>query len=398
MLRLSSQTVTQPTATVATGGLDIRVTNDTTQLSIALATTDYPPVVIAPAGTAMAALRGGDYVYIVAGLPPATYQAIITDTPTGLTLSAVFQILAPPTADTTPPALTAAHLPALAVLRAAPSGSPLAPAALLLIVEVSRAGGWQEVGRLREVCDATTGTARFDLSEYLKTQFAKSDPLEGGGIDPALSIPYQARYGRADSFTGIVGTEAGTFAALAVNAAVQLNPSGAVLPLPIGPTAPYASVPAGYARFRSTVNAAGTGITNVDTTPEVAADWPCAVRQFVWLDPAGAWAWGFFSGRHEHGTEAGEPTVLRQAGGVERYADAGDTRDTLRVHSDVLDWPTYQVLRGVRRSPQVYERLPTGAYVPVLVERGSFNEYKETDKVFAMDFTVRYPLQTIQTQ
>lgn len=181
---------------------------------------------------------------------------------------------------------------------------------------------------------------------------------------------------------------------------MQVNPAGAALPLALGPPAPYASVPVGYARYRSTVNAAGTGIGNVAAVPEAASDWPCPVRQFVWLTREGAWAWGFFAGRHEHGTETGggEATVLRQAGGVERYADAGDTRPTLRVYSDVLDWSTYLVLRGVRTSVQVYERLVTGAYVPVLVERGAFVEYKETDKVFEVNFTARYPVAVLQTQ
>lgn len=396
-LILIQQVLTQPTAAVPTGAAQFVVNTPAgVAAPVAPVTASIPGVTASP--VTLAASPAG-YLFYQVGLPPGDYAATFTtsDTP-ALTLAVPFSILALPTADTTPPALTAAHLPALAVLRAAPSGTPLQPAALLLVVEVQRAGTWQEAGRLREVCDGTTGTARFDLSEYLKTQFTKTDPLEGGVPDPALSIPYRARYGRLPDFTGTPGSEGGIFTGLAVNAAGQVNPAGAALPLPLGPAPAYASVPVGYARFRTSVNAAGTGLANTDTVPEVAADWPCAVRQFVWLTPAGAWAWGFFSGRHEHGTETGEPTVLRQAGGVERYANAGDTRDTLKVYSDILDWPTYAVLRGVRRSPQVYERLPTGAYVPVLVERGSFVEYKETDKVFEVNFTVRYPLAAIQTQ
>lgn len=396
MLRLVSLSVVQPTAATPTGGFVLRVTDGTSPLTIGVTPA------VAPPGTAMTAIVDGGYLYTIDGLLPDTYVATVTDAATGLTLTATIYLVALPVAETTPPVLLAAHLPALAIVRAAPlpeaPAYALAPARLLLVVEVFRAGDWQEAGRLAEICDEATGLARFDLSEYLKTQFSKTAPLEDGLPDPALAIRYRARFGRTGSFDGVVDTEAGSFAGLAVNAAVQLNPAGLPLPLPLGPAAPYASIPVGYAGYRSTVNAAGTGIGNAPAVPEVATDWPCAMRQFVWLTPEGAWAWGFFSGRHEHGTETGEPTVLRQAGGVERYADAGDTRDTLRVYSDVLDWATYQVLRGVRRSPQVYERLATGAYVPVLVERGSFVEYKETDKVFAVDFTVRYPVVTIQTQ
>lgn len=314
------------------------------------------------------------------------------------TLTAPAFVLPPPTLESRPPALTAAHLPVLALLRATPTGDPLTPALLLLVIEVNRAGVWQPAGQLAERCDNLTGLARCNLSAYLNTQFSPTAPSEDGQPDPALAVPYRVRYGRLADFDGTPGAEAGTFSGLAVNAAAPVNPAGLPLPLPLGPAAPYASVPPGYARYRTTVNADGTGLVNVPALPEAAADWPCAVRQFVWLSPEGAWAWGFFSGRHEHGTETGEPTTVRGPGGVERYADAGEPRDTLRVYSDVLDWPAYQVLRGVRRSVQVYERLASGAYVPVLVERGAFAEYRETDKVFEVNFTVRYPLAAIQTQ
>jgi hypothetical protein len=42
--------------------------------------------------------------------------------------------------------------------------------------------------------------------------------------------------------------------------------------------------------------------------------------------------------------------------------------------------------------------LPSGAYVPVLLERGANPGYQETDKTFEVNFTARYPVQSIQTQ
>jgi len=319
-------------------------------------------------------------VYLAGGIDPVTVGATVP------------AYLPPPVATATPPAIAAAHLPMLLVLEAAPTGTPLAASALLLVVEVYR-GAWVEVGRLRGVCDATTGLARFDLSEYLKTQFSPTPPDESGGYDPALAIGYRVRYGRAADFDGTAGDEAGTFEGLAVNAAEVVNPAGAPLPLALGPAAPYASVPAGFARFRSTLDAAG--IKNRATVPVVAST--CAFRQFVWLHPSGAWAWGLFGGRHVHGVELTDDVVVRRAKGEDYYVGGGDTRDTLQVYSDRISWPEFLVLRTIRKSRRVYERLPSGLYVPVLLERGTFPEYKETDKLFAVDFTARYPVQPVQT-
>lgn len=388
MLRLVTETVLQPTAAVPTGGYVLRIADNIGALSIAIPGSPFA------ATQAMTAIVDGSYLFSGAGFAVGTYTATVTDAGGPLTLTATFQIVGLPTLDAVPPALAAAHLPVLLVARAAPLGFLPAPAALLLVVEVLRGAAWQEVGRLRETCDPVTGTCAFDLSEYLKTQFTDTAPDESGDPDPALAIPYRARYGRLPTFTGPLGTEAGTVAGLAVNAAEVVNPGGDPLPLVLGPASPYASVPTGFAGLLSTVNAAATGIGNVPTVPALAA--PCPVRQFVWLTRRGAWSWGLFTGRHEHGTDTAEDAIVRRAGG-DYYVGGGDVRRTLRVYSDKVDFATFLVLREVRRSRRVYERLVSGLYVPVLVEKGSAVDYKETDKVFEVNFTVKYPVLPVQT-
>ena len=87
---------------------------------------------------------------------------------------------------------------------------------------------------------------------------------------------------------------------------------------------------------------------------------------------------------------------MRRAGG-DYYVGGGDVRRTLRVYSDKVDFATFLVLREVRRSRRVYERLVSGLYVPVLVEKGSAVDYKETDKIFEVNFTVKYPVLPVQT-
>lgn len=393
-LTLISLTLVQPTAALPTGAVQIAVqlaAPATAPLTIFIPglTTGYVPLTQQPIG----------YLYFATGVAPGSYTALVRDDSGAATLSVPFTLFALPTTERTPPALVAAHLPVLAVLRAAPRADALtgllAPTALLLVVEVRRGTSWQPAGQLRGVCDATLGTARFNLSEYLKTQFADTPPDETGGFDAALAIAYRVRYGAAADFDGSAGAEGGTFAGLALNAAEPVLATA--LPLALLAPSPYASVPVGYAGFRSTVDATGAGVANVPTVPASASGWPCPVRQFVWLAPSGAWAWGLFSGRHEHGTETSEDAIVRRSGGADYYVGGGDVRPTLRVYSDKLDWPTFQALRGIRRARRVYERLPSGLYVPVLVEKGSAVDYKETDKTFEVNFTARYPVLPVQT-
>ena len=393
-ITLVSSTLTQPTTATPTGTFDVVAVRGGTSgpLSIAI------PGVTAGA-EAMTAQAGGNYSYHRAGLSGADYVATVYDMAfiAQAPLIIPFQIVAlPPTVLATPPALVAAHLPTLLALQATPAGNPVQAAALVVAIEVYRAGVWQSAGMLREVCDAT-GRAEFYLNEYLKTQFSPTPPDESGAADPALAIQYRARYGRAP-FDGVyAGTQAGLVTGLAVNAALPVNPTGAALPLGLGPAMPYSSVPATYARFQSIVLAYASGVANVPTVAVNSSAWPCPVRQFVWLHPSGAWCWGLFSGRHEHGAETGDDVTVRRADG-DYYVGGGDTRETLRVYSDKLDWPTFQVLSTIRRARRVYERLPSGQYLPVLLERGAFVEYKETDKLFEVNFTARYPVQVVQTQ
>ena len=385
-LTLVSLTLTQPTASTATGAAVISVSTAAT----GQVTVNIPG--LTPGVIPVSYVAGPNaYQYASSAVPPDAYVATFTDG-AGATLAVPFVINA---YDSTPPALVAAHLPVPAVLRAAPAGTPPQPAALLLVVEVLRGTAWLPAGTLRETCDPVTGTARFELSEYLKSQFTPTPPDETGGPDAALAVRYRARYGRAPGFTGAAGTEAGSFTGLALNAALPVNPGADPLPLALGPPIPYGTVPTGLARFRSTIAADGLSVGNAPVTPEAAA--PCPARQFVWLHPSGAWCWGLFTGRHEHGAETGDDVTVRRAKGEDFYAGGGDTRATLKVYSDKVDWPTFERLRSIRTARRVYERLASGEYVPVLLERGGFAEYRETDKVFEVNFTARYPVQVVQT-
>lgn len=288
-----------------------------------------------------------------------------------------------------PADLVAAHLPIPVVVRASPTAAGLATIVVLhLDTAAATAGPWVEFASLRQVCDATA-TAHFNLSEAAKSLLRILPPVVDG-VDPALSALLRVRYEVRDpatqalSYSGTVGT------CRALNATVA-PVAGAALTTPTV----YETLPAGGAQWETTATLAG-GVVN--TLLDLPAS-GCPARQFVWLNPAGAWDTGFFFGHHGHGTDQADPLTVRDAAGADRYARRGTVRDTLQVYSDKLSYATFLALRGLRNSVQVYERTGPGQYVPVLVASESYSEFQEvTDKTFQVNFTVSYPAQLIQTQ
>jgi len=320
--------------------------------------------------------------------------------PTGCTTSRALNYDPTATQDSTPSAcvfvqvtvapgnLVAAHLPIPVAVRASPTAAGLASIVVLrLETATTPAGPWTEFGRLRQVCDATA-TARFNLSEAAKGLLRIAPPVESG-VDPNLSALLRVRYEVLDpvaltpSYSGTVGT------CRALNA-VLAPVAGAVLTTPTV----YDALPTGGAQWETTATLAAGVVSTLLDLPASG----CTARQFAWLNPAGAWDTGFFTGRHGHGTDQADPRTFRDGAGAARYTTRGTVRDTLQVYSDKLSYAAYLALRGVRKSVQVYERTGPGQYVPVLVSSESYPEFQETDKTFQVNFTVSYPAQLIQTQ
>ncbi len=294
--------------------------------------------------------------------------------------------------DITPPDLVAAHLPIPVQLRAAPT---LQGAASIVVLLLSTAASlatpdaqWTEFARLRAVCD-TQARAAFDLSEAAKSLLRINPPVESG-IDPSLSALLRVRYEVLDPETLSTRYEGTVGTCRALNA-VQQATSGATLTS----ATTYTTIPTGLALWKSVA----TYANGVASTPVVKPALGCTAREFVWLNAAGAWDQGLFFGRHAHGTDQADGITYRDLAGADRYASRGSIKGTIQVYSDVTDWPTYRLLRGLRQSIQVYERTGPSQYVPVLMTAESFPEYVEqTDKLFQVNFTVSYPAQLIQTQ
>ena len=287
------------------------------------------------------------------------------------------------------PALVAAHLPVPVTVQASPTVGGL-PALVLVVLETatSPAGPWAEFARLRKSCDATA-TASFNLSEHAKALLRVSTPVESG-LDAGLSALLRVSYSVLDPVTAVVVLSAVLGVCRVLNAVVAPTENA-----PLATPAPYATLPPGAALWTTSATLAG----GVVAVPLPLTAGTCYARQFVWLNAAGAWDSGFFFGRHQHGTDQAEAITYREATGTDRYARRGVVRDTLQVYSDKLDFATYQALRGIRSSLQVYERQGPGVYAPVLVAVDSYAEYQEqTDKTFTVNFTVSYPPQLIQTQ
>ena len=285
-----------------------------------------------------------------------------------------------------------AHAPIPVRLRAAPIDAQ--PAVVLLTIETATPPGsalpWALVGTLRQQADPVFATVAFNVSELCKSVLRIAPPVELGN-DPALSALCRLSY-VVQSAAG-VNTYAAVFNPFRVINAVRLPEGADPLSLPV-----YTTRPVGSALWvnRAIIDAATAEFVDV---PESAGDWPCPTRQFVWLNPFGGWESGFFAGRHQHGTDQADPIAYRDANGADKYASRGTVRPTLQVYSDKLTYATYQAIRGIRDSIQVYERIGAGQYVPVLLASGSYTDYQEqTDKTFTVDFTISYPPVLIQTQ
>ncbi|MGI4871489.1 MAG: hypothetical protein ACRYFX_09960 [Janthinobacterium lividum] len=426
-LSLVSINLTQPVSPATTGSADVVIGGNggKSVFLVARFTTS------GGSGTINAtpnATTGTTATFNLTALAPATYacEATVEGDPTTLTFS--FVINAPTTppvqvlgcispnafnydpaanTDTTPtscvyalvdvaPAqLVAAHLPIPVVVRAAPTVSG-APAVVRLLLETapstedpSTTAAWVEFGQLKKVC-GQDASASFNLSEAAKSLLRITPPVESG-TDASLSALLRVRYERIDPETRQVTDTDVVGSCRVLNAVVQ-PVAGAELTAPLA----YDSLPTGAAYWLTSATYLD-GIVSTDRGLPLS-NCP-AVQQFMWLNAKGAWDSGFFTGRHVHGTDQADPISYRDTAGADRYAKRGTVRDTLQVYSDKVDFATYSLLRGVRNSVQVYERLPGGGYVPVLVASESYQEYQEqTDKTFQVNFTVSYPAQLIQTQ
>lgn len=291
--------------------------------------------------------------------------------------------------DAQPAGLVAAHLPVPVRLRVAPIASQPGVVYLFLETAPAAAGPWSPAGQLRQTADPLTATAAFNASELCKARFDRIPPPVESGPDANLSRLLRLRY-VVQSSAG-VDTYAGTLTPFrALNAAVA-PPADGVLTTPL----PYAEQPVGAALWRNTATLAAGVVAEPLALPFTG----CPARCFVWLNGAGGWQAGFFAGRHIRGTDQADALTFRDSTGAERYASRGTVRPTLQVYSDKQPLATYQALRGIRDSVQVYERTGPGQYVPVLVAAGSYVEYQEqTDKTFTVDFTISYPAVLVQTQ
>ncbi|QIX61854.1 hypothetical protein HER32_11945 [Hymenobacter sp. BT18] len=289
------------------------------------------------------------------------------------------------------PRYDAVHLPVLWNFTA--PATLTGETALLFVIDTTPDAGatWNPIASLRRLVQPGDAV-QLNLSEYLKAQFSIEPPVEGA--DPNLLVTYRIRYGALPDFTGPTGTPIRT-----TRAHYVLN---ATVPIPADDdrlsTAAYSSVPVGALGLRTDLDRGNQQVVNTATLAESATAWPCAARQLFWLNERGGWDYGFWLGKHERGVSAQGGTVVRDYQNAPRYTSRGVVQPTATLYSDRLTLTQAQVLWGIRRSIQVYERTGLGTYIPVIVQEGSFREYQETDKLFFVDVTLAYPPLLIQTQ
>lgn len=396
-----------PVAPATTGRAEVQVSGGTAPYTVTITNGGTTALTLAPDATGLASFPN---------LPPGAYTVALADSaarPAQRTASFIVpavQINGCPLpgalnynpnattndgscvfvlVDAQPAGLVAAHLPVPVLLRAAPIGGQ--PGIVYLFIETAPtpAGPWLLVGQLRQGADPVSAAVAFNVSEVCKAQFDRIAPPVEAGPDPNLSRLLRLRY-LVQSSAG-ADTYAGTLTPFrALNAAVA-PPADGVLTLPTA----YLEQPAGVALWRNTATLA----TGVSAEPLGLPLTGCPARCFVWLNRLGGWQTGFFAGRHVRGTDQADPITFRDPAGADRYASRGQVRPTLQVYSDKLPFATYQAVRGIRDSIQVYECSGAGQYVPVVVGSGSYTEYQEqTDKTFTVDFTISYPAVLVQTQ
>jgi hypothetical protein len=339
-----------------------------------LAPGSYPVTLVDSAATP--ATRTGNVLVPAAVINGCTLPGALNYNPTATANDGSCQFVA---VDGQPAGLVAAHLPIAVQLRAAPIGGQPALVYLFLETAPTAAGPWTAAGTKRAAADPATAAVSFNVSEEAKALLRISPPVEAG-VDPALSVLLRLRYVVRDAATSTDRFADTLVPFRALNAALAPPASGVL-------------ATGGYWDTAATLAA---GVTA--TVP--ALPYPgCPGRVLVWLNRAGGWEQGVFTGRHLHGDDQTDPIAYRDAAGADRYASKGVVRDTLQVYSDKLDFATYTAYRGVRRAIQVYERTGAGQYTPVLVSGGSYQEYQEqTDKLFEVNFTLSYPPVLIQTQ
>ncbi|TGE08758.1 hypothetical protein [Hymenobacter fodinae] len=392
----SDLAVSQPIAPETKGTVSVKVTTsaDTFRGAITALSSNNEVVQLAPIYTS------GQTV-VINQVPQGSYRLTFTDSDN---CSAFVEYsIGDPVEPEVPPQeapelmpadFTPVHLPVIIGCRM--PATVVGEADMLFVAQVSHDYGatWSTLVRL--VRSGTAGQLlSINLSEYLKAHFTISAPVESGP-DAALVLFYRANWGLQPAYTGATGTPIGGTGDLRVLNAAERLPVGQRKLSRVA----YANVPEDFARFENTISLSPARVVAESNIPESATEWPCPqfYRQFVWLNRFGGWDWGLFRGKHEHGTDVADGTGYTDETGTERYASRGPVRRTMNVYSDRLTATQAAILRGIRSSIQVYERLPTGQYVPLKVQPGSFRDYQVLDKIYVVDFTVAYSPLLIQTQ
>lgn len=281
------------------------------------------------------------------------------------------------------------HLPVLFIFQAEPTEAGT-PRPVLCCVDASEDNGatWFLCGKMRRRPGGNK-LVQFNVSEFLKSRFAILAPEPG--LDPNLSLRYRVRVGFATDFTG---GETGEL--LRIDTLHVVN--GAALNSGLGSyLSDLIPLPEGFPYLLSKITSAGvSNQTHVaGLTPAACPPYPL---RLTWLNQRGGWNSFVFTGKHEHGTDTQDGIPWVDETGADRYASRGVVRDTVKVYSDRLLPELASLVRTIRKSVQVYEVPAAGSLIPVLVQEGSFVDFRRGEKAPTVDFVISYPRQAVQTQ
>jgi hypothetical protein len=120
---------------------------------------------------------------------------------------------------------------------------------------------------------------------------------------------------------------------------------------------------------------------------------PCSLVGIYlrWLTPIGEWAGWLFSGDVDPKTSIDEATDLSTADGRATVAVRRAGADTLTVRAGDLSEAQHQALTTILDSPTVYQQLPNGRRIPVLVSASATATRTSSDGRYTFELDIKLP-------
>lgn len=152
----------------------------------------------------------------------------------------------------------------------------------------------------------------------------------------------------------------------------------------------------------------GEGIYNLDISNATAQAQPtkyafnnCNVKypiHLYWKNKKGGVDSYLFNWKHAYSQDVNGGVTYKDDAFIKRYATRGESIPKVAVQSGILpDFETYQAVFNILDAIQVWE-WKGSQKTPVVIEEGSFPNYRVDQRFFDISFTIQYAPKLIQKQ